>query len=272
MVLTGPTTTTRASESGHWYSQTGEPMYEVATADGKRMRAATLADARKRGWYPGVTSIIRCAAAPGLERWKIDQHVLSALTLPRVEGETNDALLSRIRIDADEQSRKAREAGTNYHAALQGHFEGVPPSEDCWPVVEGVLAVLHANYGARHWIPELPIAHPLGFGTKSDLHCRAELPIVLDFKGAEFDAVKMAKLETWDEHAMQLAATREALRMPEARCGIVYYSRNCPGLARVIEVDEKELDRGWTMFRSLLGYWKASKGYYPELWHEAEAA
>jgi hypothetical protein len=261
----------RASESGHWYDRDGTPRYEVPAKDGS-MRAATLRDARIHGWYPGCTTIIRCAAAEGLIRWKIDQAILAALTLPRIDGETSDTLLPRIRADADEQGRKAREAGTNYHAALQGHFEGVPPNEDCWQVVQGVIAVLEANFGPRQWIPEHPVAHPIGFGTKADLHSRGELPVIVDFKGSEFDTAKMAKLETWDEHAMQLAATREALRLPEARCAIVYYSRNCPGLARVIEVDEPDLVRGWDMFRGLLNYWKASKNYYPELWQAKEAA
>jgi hypothetical protein len=270
MVLTGQTT--RAAESGHWYARNGEPMYEVPTADGKRMRAATLADARKHGWYPGCTSIIKCAAAPGLELWKQKQVLLAARTIPHVEGESDEDMISRILADAGEQARKAREGGTEAHAALQGHYEGKPPSEAMWPIVQGVVKELGTHFGERHWIPELPVAHPLGFGTKSDLHCRAELPIVLDFKGTDFDEAERVKLKTWDEHAMQLAATREALRMPEARCGIVYYSRNNPGLARFIDVDESDLDRGWAMFRSLLGYWKASKNYYPELWQAKEAA
>lgn len=262
----------RASESGHWYDRDGTPRYEVPTADGKGKRAATLKDARKNGWYPGVTTIVRCAAAPGLERWKIDQAILASLTLPRVDGESSDALLARIRQDADEQARKARERGTEVHAAIQGHFEGTPPSEEFLPYVHGIVRVIEANYGRREWIAELPVAHSLGFGTKADLHCRGELPIILDFKGAEFDPAGMAELATYDEHHIQLGATREALRMPEARCGIVFYSRNVPGLARVIEVDEEDLVRGWDMFRGLHNYWKASKRYYPELWTAKVAA
>jgi hypothetical protein len=45
----------------------------------------------------------------------------------------------------------------------------------------------------------------LGYGTKADLSCDG---LVLDFKGSDFDAVKAPTLKTWDEHAMQLAATR----------------------------------------------------------------
>lgn len=258
---------TRASESGHWYARSGEPMYEVAARDGS-MRAATLRDARKHGWYPGVTSIIKCAAAPGLEKWKQDQVLMAALTLPRIDGESNDQLCARILADSQEQGRKARDRGTEIHAAIQGHYEGKPPSEELWPFVKGVSERLAANFGDRPWIAEKPCAHPLGFGTKSDLHCDA----VIDFKGSEFTEDDLHTLKTWDEHAMQLAATREALHLVGAPCAIVYVSRTVPGLAKVCYIDEPELARGWDMFRGLLNYWKANRNYYPELWTPEKVA
>src|SRR5688572_11137517 len=110
----------RASESGHWYDRDGTPRYEVMAKNGS-MRPATLRDARKFGWYPGVTSIIKCAAAPGLETWKQNQVLMAALTLPRVEGETSESLCQRIMRDSGEQARKARDKGPEIHAAIQGH-------------------------------------------------------------------------------------------------------------------------------------------------------
>ena len=50
-------------ESGHWYTRDGRPFYEVPRSDGSGMRPATLKDARLLGLYPGVTTILRCAAA-----------------------------------------------------------------------------------------------------------------------------------------------------------------------------------------------------------------
>jgi hypothetical protein len=266
MVLTGPTT--RASEGGHWYDRDGTPRYEVPAKDGS-MRPATLRDARKFGWYPGVTSIIKCAAAPGLETWKQNQVLMAALTLPRIEGETSEQLCARIMQDSQEQGRKARDLGTLIHAAIQGHYEGKPPSEEFWPHVKGVTESITANFGEREWISERACAHVLGYGTKADLSCDG---LVLDFKGSDFDAVKAPTLKTWDEHAMQLAATRHALNLPTAECAIVYVSRTVPGLCRIIRVDEADLDSGFVMFRSLLQFWKARCGYYPELWQAKEAA
>lgn len=250
----------RAAESTHWYDRDGAPRYEVLRADGKGMRPATLRDARKHGWYPGVTSIIKCAAAPGLERWKQDQNILAALTLPRVDGETSESLLARIKADAEEQARKARDRGTEIHAAIQGYFEGRAPSEEMWPFVKGVAAAIEANFGIRNWIAEKPCARHPGYGTKADLHCH---DAILDFKGSDFTEAEAPTLKTWDEHHMQLAATQMALGLTQASCAIVYVSRTVPGLCRVIRVDEPELDAGWRMFCGLLFFWQAKNNYYP---------
>lgn len=257
---------TRASESGHWYDRDGTPMYEIAAKDGT-MRAATLRDARKFGWYPGVTTITRCAAAPQLEEWKQRQVLLAARTLPRLDGENDDSFDRRIMSDSQEQAREARDRGTEYHAAIQSHYEGIPPSEELWPVVKGVTETLLFHFGDLPWVAEKACAHPLGFGTKADLSCA---PAVVDFKGKDFTHADLAKLATYDEHAMQLAATREARRLPGAACAIVYVSRTVPGLAKVCMLPEDELQRGWDMFRGLLNYWKANKNYYPELWRASE--
>lgn len=234
------------------------------------MRPATLRDARKLGLYPGVTSIIKCAAAPGLEKWKQDQVLMSALTLPRIEGETSEQLCQRILADSGEQARKAREKGTEIHAAIQGHFEGKAPSEEMWPYVKGVLEALKANFGEQEWRPEVACANPMGYGTKADLSSRH---VLLDFKGSDFDEAKAPTLATWDEHHMQLAATSKALSFLDSLAredhAIVYVSRTVPGLCRVIRVDEKEIRQGWAMFSSLLAFWQAKNDYYPQNWKVA---
>lgn len=271
MLLTGPTT--RASEGGHWYDRDGTPRYEVMAKDGS-MRPATLRDARKFGWYPGVTSIIKCAAAPGLETWKQNQVLLAALTLPRLDGENDESFCKRILTDSGEQARKARERGTQIHAAIQGHYEGQAPDVDMLAYVQGVTETLRQNFGVHVWTTEEPCAHPLGFGTKADLRCAV---ILNDFKGSEFTKEDAPRLKTWDEHHMQLAATREALhhKHPGLRieeCAITYVSRIVPGLCRVIRVDEEDLAAGWAMFQGLIAYWKAKNKYWPEMWQAKEAA
>ena len=54
------------SESGHWYTQEGEPMYTIVGANGKE-RNTTLRDAKKEGLVPSVTTIMSMMAKPALE-------------------------------------------------------------------------------------------------------------------------------------------------------------------------------------------------------------
>jgi hypothetical protein len=117
------------------------------------------------------------------------------------------------------------------------------------------------------WTPEKSFCHPMGFGGKCDLHCQSW---VLDFKTKEFTKEDVPTLKTWDDHAMQLAAYRKGLGVEsDARCGIVYVSASVPGVARLCELNESELQKGWGMFVHLLEFWKHKTGYYPEQWQEA---
>jgi hypothetical protein len=245
-----------ASESGHWYTKTGEPCYEVRGANGQ-MRPTTLRDARKLGLVPSVTGIIRQAVAPGLQMWKERQVLLAALTLPRIDGELEDAYLDRIIRDSGEQARKAAEKGTQIHAAIQGHFEGQSVSAEWWPYVKGAKEALEKEFGSRKWICEKSFAHALAFGGKVDLHAEEEwLGLVGDIKTKEFDSPDDKKL-AWDDHAIQLAAYMHGLYFDNAQCFNLFVSATVPGLCHIHIWSEEEIQRGWKMFQSLLAFWKA---------------
>lgn len=244
---------THASESQHWYTRTGEPAYEMKGAN-SNMRAPTLRDARKLGLVPGVSTIIRCADRPGLTNWMIDQAILAALTLPKLQGEAEKDYLARIKRDSKEQARKAAERGTAIHAAIQGFYSDETPQSGYELYIQGaVQAVAEWQKGA--WVAERSFSHPMGFGGKVDLSGVG----VIDFKTKEFDT--FGELKTWDEHAMQLAAYRHGLGLEKARCAIVYVSTTVPGLAKLIEITEEELQRGWTCFYALLHFWQAKSSY-----------
>ena len=85
----------RPSESGHWYTRTGEPMYQVKS-NGGVLRNTTLRDARKYDLVPSVTTILNCAAKPGLEAWKQQQILLASLTLPKRDDDSLDQYDDRV--------------------------------------------------------------------------------------------------------------------------------------------------------------------------------
>jgi hypothetical protein len=79
-----------ATSAGHWYTLDGEPCYTIVGKNGAE-RNTTLRDARTMALVPSVTTIIRQAAAPALEKWKRDQLLMAALTLPRMPNEPSSA-------------------------------------------------------------------------------------------------------------------------------------------------------------------------------------
>jgi hypothetical protein len=242
------------SEAGHWYTRDGSPAYTVTSNDGKT-RNTTLRDARKLNLVPSVTTILNVAAKPGLELWKQQQLLLAALTLPKIDSESEDDYIDRIIRDSKEQGKAAADAGTDIHASIESFYLGKPRSTHL-SHVKGTVDALLKHFGRQSWVAEKPFAHEMGFGGKCDLHC---LDIVVDIKTKEFGDSK--EVEAYDEHIMQLAAYRIGLGMPEARCANLFVSRTVPGLVKIIEHSEDDIKKGFEMFTHLLKYWQLSKGH-----------
>jgi hypothetical protein len=245
---------TYVAESGHWYQPDGSPCYTVPAKKGGE-RPTTIKDAKQLGLVPSVTTIIRCASAPALEAWKVDQSVMAALTLPREGMESDEDFLARIKQDGKETAKKAAERGTAIHGAIERVLGGQDGGE--WTDhANAALAAVASVAGSQQWASEKSFAHALGFGGKTDLTCPEW---VIDFKTKEFDDVSQVKL--YDEHFMQLAAYRHGLGLMPAAGGIVYVSATKPGLATILLASEEEMQRGWRMFAALLNYWQVKNGW-----------
>jgi hypothetical protein len=248
----------RASESQHWYTRTGDPAYTVKNKEGHQ-RPTTLRDARKLGLVPSVTTIIKCAASPGLEAWKLQQMMLAALTLPRAPEESEESFISRIQTDSKEQAKMAAERGSEVHAALESFFETRHVTTKFADAVLGTEGEIVKVFGDMEWSTEKSFAMN-GFGGKVDLHSKDGQGVVIDFKTKEFTSETVDKAQGFDEHLMQLAAYRVGLEIPQARCANVFVSVTQPGLVVVREWTQEDLARGWKMFNSLLEFWYAKSG------------
>ena len=253
-----PVRTGAGSEGGHWYDP-GPPVrccYEVQGANGK-WRPANLRDARKFGWYPGVTTITRVAASPGLERWKVRQGIMAALTHPKAH-EITDAqeLIRMLEEDSKQEGRLAAEKGTKIHAAIETFFRDGTVDTEYADYVTGVRKCLHRLTGVDDpslWVTEEACCHPYGVGTRIDLYSR-ELGVVVDFKGKEFGPKETVK--AYDNQGQQLAVCKEMLGMPEARAVNLFVSRNHPGVVYPYEWEPSSHDRLWRSFVLLLAYWQ----------------
>jgi len=141
----------KVAESGHWYTKDGVPAYTTIGKTGER--ATTLRDARKLGLLPSVTTIIGIMAKAGLDNWKQQQVLLAALTLPRLQTESEQEWLTRVMQDSRATGREAAERGTAIHAIIQGYFEQVYMPEKP-PYLEAIDNALKTAFGEQLWISE----------------------------------------------------------------------------------------------------------------------
>jgi hypothetical protein len=237
------------SESGHWYLPDGSPAYRIVGKNGKE-RNSTVKDAREHGLLPSVTTIIGCASkGEGLQRWLQEQAILAALTLPRLEGESEEDWLSRVVADSKETAKQAAERGTQIHGVIEAFYEGIYIPE-LPPYVRAVENAINEHFGSQLWISEKSFAYG-GFGGKCDLVAKSGF--VVDFKTTEKD---LDKLDYFFDHQMQLSAYRQGFEMPKARCAIVYVNA-LQNKAKLVEIPEDDLRIGWECFTHLLAFYRA---------------
>ena len=251
----------RQSESGHWYDRQGNPAYTIIGKNGNP-RPTTLRDARTNDLCPSVTTILGVAAKPGLDTWKQQQVLLSALTLPRKNDESEQDWLERVMMDSKQTGRVAADRGTSIHATIQAYFEGVVIPE-AMPICAPVEDAIKAHFGEETWFSELSFAHELGFGGKADLV--AKTGIVIDIKTKETEDI--SKVDVYPEHGMQLAAYRQGFNMFNARCANIFvgYKMVQGNIvftgSKIIEHDPYDLNRYWQMFIKLLEFWQLKNNH-----------
>ena len=155
------------NKSQHWYDKDGKACFEVPKAKGGGMRATTLADARKLGLYPSVTTIMGVMSKPQLDDWKLQQVAERAYANPPQAGEEPSSYARRTIDGAFEQVSDAADLGTAIHAALEAHFQGFPVPEGMDVYVNPVVAALD-KAGIRLMQHELRLVNAAGgyAGTK----------------------------------------------------------------------------------------------------------
>ena len=239
----------KQQDSGHWYTKQGTPAYTTIGKTGER--ATTLRDARKEGLLPSVTTIINLMSKAGLDTWKQQQVLLAALTLPREPNEPEQDWLKRVMQDSRATGREAAERGTAIHNIIQGYFEQMYlPEKPAY--LEAIDSTLKSAFGSQLWLSEKSFGHHLGYGGKCDLMAK---PIngqgsgyVVDFKTKDTD---LDKVDIYFEHELQLAAYREGLNLPNARCAILFVN-GTTNQVKLVEIEEAQLQKSWECFQHLL--------------------
>tara|TARA_R110002012_G_scaffold285462_1_gene476617 strand:+ start:1398 stop:2192 length:795 start_codon:yes stop_codon:yes gene_type:complete len=242
------------SESGHWYSLEGEPMYTIIGANGKE-RNTTLRDAKSIGLVPSVTTILGMVAKPALENWKITQAIKSAATLDIGDEESMDSFVYRCKADAKQIGSKAATEGTRIHALIESGFRG----ESSNTTYDRVLEYLDSQFPNEDWIAEDSFCAKQGYGGKIDLYSKSG--IFVDFKTKDnLEGKDPAKL-VYDEHGMQLSAYAQGCQVDEPERVSVFVDRADTELVLGHVWDLESHAKHKEMFNSILKYWQLVKNY-----------
>jgi len=242
------------SESGHWYSQKGEPMYTLIGANGKE-RNTTLRDAKSLGLVPSVTTILGMIAKPALENWKITQAIKSAINLDKETEESIDSFIYRCKSEANKISSKAATEGTRIHALIESGFRG----ESSNKTYEKIIEYLDQEFPNEDWLAEESFCASQGYGGKIDLYSKSG--IFVDFKTKDNLKDKEASKLVYDEHGMQLSAYAQGCNFKNPTRVSIFVDRTNPTLVLGYIWDKKSHKKHIKMFNSILTYWQLVKNY-----------
>mgnify|MGYP001544453461 FL=1 len=240
---------------GHYYQRNGQP----AHFEGPAGSATTLREARKLGLVPSVTEVLQVIAKPQLERWKREQAILSALTLPRLPDEPSASLMARIDADASRQAQEAASEGSAIHDAIEASYAAKAFPSRFMPHVGAVRAKLLEIFPkVTDWVSEQSFAHPDGFGGRVDLHSPST-GIVVDFKGKDGDFSDGKRL-AYEQH-YQLGAYQYGLGLGPSPGANIFVSRTHPGCVCAYIWEAPQMHAGWRVFEAALRLHKALKNY-----------
>lgn len=233
--------------NAHWYTKNGKPQHD-----------ATLREARKEKLLPSVSTIQKIKSNPFLEGWKIEQAILSALTLPRIDNEDDLSFAKRIAKDSQEGSKAAAAEGTRIHSIcedylLHGEIINVANAELISEFVQWIN-----NHGGRNvWTSE-KIYIGEDYAGCIDLHSDA---IIADIKTQDVKD----KPNFYDSYAVQLAAYGELLANVEwiQQYVSLVIDRKTGKLYEKVWSDDM-IYKSRLIFHNLKSIWKLEKNYFPE--------
>lgn len=254
----------------HFYvEQEGEvqPRHFVPmTSRPGELRPTRITDVRKawkRGemWVPSVTTVLNTLDKAALKNWLIDQHLQIAHQMPH--GLTLNEYIAECKRRTEMELQKAPDAGTDVHKVLEDYMQGREAPSDMLDHCKNVESVLNDRCGAYDWLCERRFTDGRGFGGCADLSRTGVMhgePWVVDYKTKQTaEKFKPGKM-VYPDHSRQLAAYREGMGTPKARCANVFICIET-GEVDFHEHTEAQLQNGWGVFKHALAIWQITNDY-----------
>jgi len=251
----------QTDQSGHWYTEDGESAHVIIGKNGNE-RNTTVADARKLGLLPSVTSVLGIMDKPQLTSWKIEQAIMSSLTLPKEDNETLEEYAKRVVKDSKQATTKAAEHGTRMHEQAENILMGRPAckDEDLQPYIKTFKEWAGANIEKTYWCEKALVG--AGYAGRCDAYVRLKGigDSIIDLKNRK---VNPKYDPFYDTDCAQLWAYRVASENPKAACVSVVLASNDPESIKHHVWGEEELYQAGIAFQAMLKVWSWAKQYVP---------
>ncbi len=249
---------TAKTESSHYYLTSGESCH------------GDLRSARKVGAFPSVTTILGAAgpSKQGLMNWKEEQAILSALSLPRNDGEADSDFAKRVVLDSRKEVEAAALRGTHIHSLAEIIINGDEPGD----LVKGY----EEHYaGLKEWreccvtkvhaSESVLVNEAEGYAGRvdliADIHGKIE---VVDFKTRKFkkDAKGISKASGYETDLLQLSAYAYAFTDEGIACRNVLIDP-VTGQLQDIRYTAEQVAQAFEAFTSICKVWRWLKKYDP---------
>ena len=247
--------------SGHWYDAEGRSAHVILGKNGKE-RNTTVADARKMGLLPSVTSVQGILHKEQLVSWRIEQAIMSALTLPKEENETLETYARRVVKDSKESTTKAAEHGTKMHEQAENILMGRDTTTD--PILQPYIATFkkwaEENVEKTYWCEKALVG--AGYAGRCDAYVklRGVGDAIVDLKNRKVNP----KYEPfYDTDCAQIFAYLSASENPKAAGVSIVLASNDPSKIMTKVWDKDELYQAGIAFCAMQKVWAWVKGYTP---------
>jgi hypothetical protein len=252
----------KTDDAGHWYTEKGESAHVVIGKNGNE-RNTTVADARKMGLLPSVTSVLGIMDKPQLTSWRISVAIESALTLPKSDDESLDDYARRVVEDSKQQTKKAAEHGTRMHEQMEHILLRREHSKDAdlQPYIKTFREWAEDNVEQTYWCEKALVG--AGYAGRCDAYVRLKGigDAIIDLKNRKVNKSYSPFYETSD--TPQLWAYRIASENPQAACVSIVLAANDPETLITRRWDDDELYQSGIAFQAMLKVWAWAKKYNP---------
>lgn len=257
--------------SEHFYDVNGNACHTQPTkTKGAKnpTRPTTIADAKRLKLLPSVSSILKQAANPALDRYKAQQIIKACFNCPVSCDEDFETYARHIMEKADKERDEAADLGTNIHAALEQVLVNPSASYD-ESLSQFVTPALNKvnEMGITVVERELRVVSEYGYaGTTDVAFTHGPICGILDFKSVKTKPEE--PIIPRQGHAAQIAAYHVAYWSKDTiknntKGYNVYISTTEPGRIDVVEYDAPTLRSEFGYFLACFDIWKHRYGYDP---------